>query len=199
MGVSAGRSPWAGAGSGSSGRGCARDGGGEAPVPAYERFSRSEVLGRMAMDKMLGGPSSRRYRVGLEPGQAHTCHVDYEVAFDALKDVFLEDSWVLEVLPSTHELALRLDVVLDAKHPLYEAPPFDEQYCSRTAWLVLMSDRPIDIELLESSALTVGTSQVFCSIEGFAIDPDTQHCVVHGTWGRAVAWNPHVTLRFDGT
>jgi len=42
-------------------------GGGEVPVPAYELFSSSEILGRMAMGKMLGGLSSRRYTVGLEP------------------------------------------------------------------------------------------------------------------------------------
>jgi len=41
--------------------------GGEVPVPAYELFSRSEILGRMAMGRMLGGLSSRRYPVGLEP------------------------------------------------------------------------------------------------------------------------------------
>ena len=41
--------------------------GGEVPVPSYDLFSRSEILGRMAMTKMLGGLSSRRYRVGLEP------------------------------------------------------------------------------------------------------------------------------------
>jgi len=41
--------------------------GGEVPVPAYELFSHSEILGRMAMGKMLGGLSSRRYTVGLEP------------------------------------------------------------------------------------------------------------------------------------
>jgi putative transposase len=45
----------------------ATSGGGEVPVPAYELFSSSEILGRMAMGKMLGGLSSRRYTVGLEP------------------------------------------------------------------------------------------------------------------------------------
>ena len=44
-----------------------RGAGGEVPVPSYELFSSSEMLGRMAMDKMIGGLSSRRYRVGLEP------------------------------------------------------------------------------------------------------------------------------------
>ncbi len=43
------------------------DGSGEVPVPSYELFSRTEVLGRMAMERMLAGLSTRRYPVGLEP------------------------------------------------------------------------------------------------------------------------------------
>jgi putative transposase len=45
----------------------ASDGSGELPVPAYELFSRTEVLGRLAMERMLAGLSTRRYPVGLEP------------------------------------------------------------------------------------------------------------------------------------
>jgi putative transposase len=46
----------------------AADGTGELPVPAYELFSSTELLGRLAMEKMLAGLSSRRYGpVGLEP------------------------------------------------------------------------------------------------------------------------------------
>jgi len=45
----------------------ATDGRGELPVPAYELFSRTEVLGRMAMQRMLAGLSTRRYPAGLEP------------------------------------------------------------------------------------------------------------------------------------
>jgi len=43
------------------------DGSGELPVPSYELFTSTEVLGRMAMTKMLGGISTRGYPVGLEP------------------------------------------------------------------------------------------------------------------------------------
>jgi transposase-like protein len=43
------------------------DGSGEVAVPAYELFSSTEILGRMAMDRMLAGLSTRRYPVGLEP------------------------------------------------------------------------------------------------------------------------------------
>ena len=45
----------------------AADGAGELPVASYELFSSTEILGRMAMEKMLAGLSTRRYSVGLEP------------------------------------------------------------------------------------------------------------------------------------
>jgi putative transposase len=45
----------------------ATDGTGELPVAAYELFSQTEVLGRLALERMLGGLSTRRYPVGLEP------------------------------------------------------------------------------------------------------------------------------------
>jgi putative transposase len=43
------------------------DGSGELPVPTYELFSSTEILGAMAMERMLAGLSTRRYPVGLEP------------------------------------------------------------------------------------------------------------------------------------
>jgi transposase-like protein len=45
----------------------AADGAKEVPVPAYELFASTEILGRMAMQRMLAKLSTRRYRVGLEP------------------------------------------------------------------------------------------------------------------------------------
>jgi putative transposase len=48
------------------------DGSGELPVPAYELFSDTEVLGRMALERMLAGLSTRRYPVALEPVGART-------------------------------------------------------------------------------------------------------------------------------
>ena len=50
----------------------AADGSGELPVPAYELFSGTEVLGRMAMERMLAGLSTRHYPAGLEPVGART-------------------------------------------------------------------------------------------------------------------------------
>ncbi len=39
----------------------------ELEIPAYEHFASSEVLSRLALEKMLAKLSTRRYRVGLEP------------------------------------------------------------------------------------------------------------------------------------
>jgi len=51
----------------------AADGSGELAVPTYDLFSSTEILGRMAMERMLAGLSTRRYGAGLEPvGQAVT-------------------------------------------------------------------------------------------------------------------------------
>jgi putative transposase len=49
----------------------AADGSGELHLPSYDLFSSTEILGRLALEKMLAGLSSRRYIAGLEPaGQA---------------------------------------------------------------------------------------------------------------------------------
>jgi putative transposase len=46
-------------------------GSGELRLPSYDLFSSTEILSRLAMEKMLAGLSSRRYGAGLEPaGQA---------------------------------------------------------------------------------------------------------------------------------
>src|SRR3954449_172542 len=45
----------------------AADGSGELPVPSYEEFTGTEVMGRMALERMLAGFSTRHYPVGLEP------------------------------------------------------------------------------------------------------------------------------------
>jgi putative transposase len=45
----------------------AADGSGELHLPGYDLFSGTEILGKMALEKMIAGLSSRRYAAGLEP------------------------------------------------------------------------------------------------------------------------------------
>jgi putative transposase len=43
------------------------DGTGELPVPSYQAFASAELLGQLALERMLAKLSCRRYRAGLEP------------------------------------------------------------------------------------------------------------------------------------
>ncbi len=47
------------------------DGTGELAVPAYGLFNSTELLGRMAMERMLAGVSTRRYPAVVEPVGQH--------------------------------------------------------------------------------------------------------------------------------
>jgi len=67
----------------------ATDGSGELPVPAYELFSRTEVLGRMAIERMLGGLSTRHYRVGLEPVGERTAQAAVSTSRSAVSRRFV--------------------------------------------------------------------------------------------------------------
>jgi transposase-like protein len=65
------------------------EGTGELAVASYELFSGTEVLGRMAMERMLGGLSTRRYPVGLEPVGQHTEQVAVSTSKSAVSRRFV--------------------------------------------------------------------------------------------------------------
>jgi putative transposase len=66
------------------------DGCAELPVLAYELFSSTEVLGRMAMERMLATLSTRRYRVGLEPVGTRTEQTATATSKSAVSRRFVE-------------------------------------------------------------------------------------------------------------
>ena len=46
-----------------------------------------------------------------------------------LKDVFLEDSFVLAIKEEPARITFRVEAVLTPQHPCYRPPGVDEQYC----------------------------------------------------------------------
>jgi transposase-like protein len=67
----------------------AADGAGELPVASYELFTSTEILGRMAMEKMLAGLSTRRYPVGLEPVGEHVVQTSSATSKSAVSRRFV--------------------------------------------------------------------------------------------------------------
>ena len=66
------------------------DGTGELPVSAYEVFNGTELLGRMAMERMLAGVSTRRYPVALEPVGAEVTEQSRSTSKSAVSRRFVQ-------------------------------------------------------------------------------------------------------------
>jgi putative transposase len=81
----------------------AADATGELPVPAYELFSQIEILGRMAMERMLGGLSTRRYPVGLEPVGAKVEQAATSTSKAAISRRFVAATLTEAFIRSQHE------------------------------------------------------------------------------------------------
>lgn len=67
----------------------AADGSGELPIASYELFTSTEILGRMAMERMLAGLSTRRYPVGLEPVGQHVTETSSATSKSAVSRRFV--------------------------------------------------------------------------------------------------------------
>jgi putative transposase len=94
------------------------DGSGELPVPSYELFSGTEVLGRLAMAKMLAGISTRGWQSGLEPIGEQVEQRATGTSKSAISRRFVKATEsALTDLPSTplHELDL-VALMLDGVH-----------------------------------------------------------------------------------
>jgi putative transposase len=102
----------------------ATDGSGELPVPCYELFSQTEVLGRMAMERMLTGLSTRRYPVGLEPVGTRT-----EQAATATSKSAVSRRFVAATETALAELLARDLSTLDLVGLMIDGVHFGEHTC----------------------------------------------------------------------
>ncbi|MGV1028547.1 MAG: IS256 family transposase [Dermatophilaceae bacterium] len=98
------------------------DGSSELPVPAYEVFTGTELLGRMALERMLAGVSTRRYPAALEPvgegieaTSASTSKSAVSRRFIAMTETALADLLVKD-LSEVDLVALMIDGVHFADH-----------------------------------------------------------------------------------
>jgi putative transposase len=67
----------------------AADGSGELPVPSYAVFTGTELLGRLALQKMLAGISTRGWSAGLEPVGERTEQVATSTSKSAVSRKFV--------------------------------------------------------------------------------------------------------------
>ena len=58
-------------------------------------------------------------------------------------EVYLEDSFVTQLIETEEEVSFLLDLVLREAHPRYSLPPPDEQYCFRLARLTFANPKRV--------------------------------------------------------
>ena len=142
------------------------DGSGEVAVPSYQLFSSTEVLGKMAMERMLGGLSTRRYGVGLEPvgeqvsqGASSTSRSAVSRKFvamteHALADLLATDLSDLDLVAfmvdgvhfAEHCCIVALGIGIDGtKHPLALVEGSTENATLVTELIVGLRERGLDV------------------------------------------------------
>ena len=118
----------------------AADGSGELPVPAYELFAGTELLGAMAMERMLAGLSTRRYGVGLEPVGEQVSATARSTSRSAVsrKFVAMTETALAELLAADLSgldlVALMIDGVHFGGSVCIVALGIDEQGTNSTRW-----------------------------------------------------------------
>jgi putative transposase len=164
------------------------DGSGELPVPAYELFSSTELLGRMAMERMLAGVSTRRYPAALEPvgdqvgrdakatSKSAVSRKFVAMTETALADLLAADLTGLDLVAimidgvhfADHLCVVALGIDIDgAKHPLALVEGSTENTTLVRSLLAGLRDRGLDVTqpilavLDGAKALAAAVKEVF--------------------------------------
>jgi transposase-like protein len=145
-------------------------------VAAYELFSGTELLGRLALERMLGGLSTRRYPVGLEPVGAQVAQAAtgtsksavsrrfVAMTHTALAELLAADLSTLDLVCllvdgvhfGEHTCVVALGIDLDGtKHPLALVEGSTENATLARELLVGLRERGLDT-----------TRPVLCVIDG---------------------------------
>ena len=119
----------------------------------------------------------------------------YEQAFEALREIYLEDSWVMGLASTDVSVAFELDAVLTPAHPEYRGPRPGEQYDYRRARLLVTGDR-VTVELSGlPAALDASGEADHGNIDAWLVD-DSRTSTLTGDWGSLEVTNSRVQLDF---
>jgi putative transposase len=177
----------------------AADGSGELHLPSYDLFSSTEILGRLAMEKMLAGLSSRRYTAGLEPaGQAVADQATAasksavsrrfvaatETALEQLMSRRLDDLDLVAFMVDgvhfgEHTCVVALGIGIDGtKHPLAVEEGSTENATLATGLITGLRDRGLDVSRPILAVLD-GSAALARAVRDVFDKPLIQRCQQH--------------------
>jgi hypothetical protein len=174
-------------------------GSGELHLPSYDLFSSTEILGQMALERMLAGLSSRRYPAGLEPvgtaigaRSASTSKsavsrrfvAATETALAGLMSRRLDDLDLVAFLVDgvhfgEHCCVVALGIGIDGtKHPLSLAEGSTENKTLVTGLITDLRDRGLDVTR-PVLAVIDGSKALAAAIRAVFDKPVIQRCQEH--------------------
>lgn len=175
------------------------DGTGELPVPAYEVFNGTELLGRMAMERMLAGVSTRRYPVALEPVGAEVTEESRSTSKSAvsrkfvamtehaLADLLAKDLSEVDLVAlmidgvhfADHLCVVALGIDIDGvKHPLAVVEGSTENTTLVRGLLVGLRERGLDVTKPILAVLD-GAKALKAAVEEVFDSPVIGRCQIH--------------------
>jgi len=111
------------------------------------------------------------------------------------KNVYLEDSFVLEIDETDDELSFILEVVLTENHPLYTPPNSDKQYCYKKGEIVFQELQSVKwINRNTRPFIDANGSEDYGNIDFFTLSPEGYH--LSGDWGEIVVKSSPVKFIF---
>lgn len=157
---------------------------------------------------LAGSLSDARSSAGVAPlNAADECirtaillTVEYQDAFADLAEIYLEDSWVLDVAVTEHGAVFRLDAVLTPNHPRYHPPSPGEQHCYLRATLTVASATRSLLQRSDAPAATDASGEVdFGNIDvSNSVDWDGERAwEMSGDWGDLLTVEPSVDIAFE--
>ncbi len=117
---------------------------------------------------------------------------------EGFQDLYLEDSWVLDVVAQPATLRVRCNLVLRESHPLFSGPKPGEQYCYRAGTVLFDNVTElhwVDHPRLEFQAVDANGERDFGSFEVFGVEGNRYKLV--GDFGAIELTSAQPTVALD--
>lgn len=100
----------------------------------------------------------------------------------ALAQLYLEDSFILDVLSDDQGLRFKVDLVLSPGHLSYHEPRQGEKYCYEQGWISIAHPRSVHWIRRTMRPFRDASDEIdFGSIDSWQVDGDITH--IEGNWG----------------
>ena len=105
---------------------------------------------------------------------------------EVLKDIYLEDSYVLEIIEQSDKILFKIDFVLCESHPFYKAPKINERYCYHLGEIVFAELEKISwIEKnTENYSYDANNEKDLGNIDSFFYEGNKYF--LEGSWGEVI-------------